>query len=316
MHESLAPPCDIIKKLEVTKDGTLFLLGMSAGRIDNLFKKERKGGWSQLTNNKVLGISDDSMIAPEVIHYPSVDGLEIEALLFMPAKENKQDITIFWPHGGPQNAERLTYRPLFQYLVQSGYTIFAPNFRGSTGYGAPFQKMVEQDWGGGPRLDCVKGMDWLIEKGYAEKGKIAAMGGSYGGYMSLLLAGRHSDYLCGIIDIFGISNLHTFIANIPPTWRPLIHQLVGDPEKDDEKLVKDSPITYIDHMNKPMFIIHGENDPRVKKEESERIVDSLKEKGIDVEYLLFDDEGHGFSKKKNEMEAYRRIRTFLANSIH
>ncbi|MGR3764477.1 S9 family peptidase [Rossellomorea sp. NS-SX7] len=310
-HESMDPPCDIIKKVDSAKDGTLFILGMSAGRVDNLFKKETASDWTQLTNNKVLGISEENMIAPEVIQYPSCDGLQIEALLFNPEKEKRKDITIFWPHGGPQKAERLTYRPLFQYLVQSGYTIFAPNFRGSTGYGTAFQKMVEQDWGGGPRLDCVKGMDWLIDNGYAEKGKIVCMGGSYGGYMSLLLAGRHTEYFCGIIDIFGISNLLTFIDNLPTTWRPLMNQLVGDPEKDREKLVKDSPITYIDQMDKPMFIIHGENDPRVKTEESERIVESLSKKGIYVEYLLFDDEGHGFSKKKNEIEAYQRIRTFI-----
>ncbi|MEL3973189.1 S9 family peptidase [Rossellomorea oryzaecorticis] len=308
-------PCDLIKKIELTVEGTLFALGISAHRIDTIFKRKANGVWTQLTNNKVLGISDESMIKPDVVRYPSFDGLSIEALLFKPAAEKANGCTILWPHGGPQNASRLKYRPLFQYLLQSGYAIFAPNFRGSTGYGASFQRMVEQNWGDGPRLDCVAGLDWLIENGHTQKGKIVAMGGSYGGYMSLLLAGRHSEYFCAIVDIFGISNLLTFLENVPPSWRTLMDQMVGNPEKDYEKLVRDSPITYVEQMNKPMCILHGENDPRVKKEESERIVDKLKEKGVYVEYLLFDDEGHGFSKKANEMEAYTRIRSFLDTVI-
>jgi dipeptidyl aminopeptidase/acylaminoacyl peptidase len=308
-------PCDLIKKIELTEDGTLFVLGISAHQIDTILKREATGIWKQLTNNKVLGISDNSMIKPAVVRYPSFDGLTIEALLFKPPADKANGCTILWPHGGPQKAERLKYRPIFQYLVQSGYSIFAPNFRGSTGYGASFQKMVEQNWGNGPRLDCLAGMDWLIEEGHARKGKIVAMGGSYGGYMSLLLAGRHSEYFCGIVDMFGISNLLTFSENVPASWRTLVDQMVGNPEKDHDKLVKDSPITYAEQMDKPMFILHGRNDPRVKKEESDRIAENLKDKGVRVEYLLFDDEGHGFSKKKNEMEAYKRIRTFLDTII-
>ncbi|MCA1055754.1 alpha/beta fold hydrolase [Rossellomorea aquimaris] len=312
---NLDAPCDIIKKIQVTNKGTLYILGVSAHQIDTIFKRDPLGEWSKLTNHKVLGISDDMMIKPEVVHYNSFDGLSIEALLFKPQARNANGYSILWPHGGPQSAERLKYRPILQYLAQSGYVIFAPNFRGSTGYGSSFQKMVEQNWGEGPRLDCVAGMDWLISEGHAEKGKLFSMGGSYGGYMSLLLAGRHSEYFSGIVDIFGISNLLTFIENVPPSWRTLMNQMVGDPEKDREKLVSESPITYLDGMDKPMFIIHGQNDPRVKTEESERIVNSLKGKGVRVEYLLFDDEGHGFSKKKNEMEANKRIKAFLDSLV-
>ncbi len=306
-------PCDIIKKMILTRDGTLFLLGISADRTDNIFKLDHQRNWTQITNNKVLGISEEDLIKPEIIHYSSFDGLEIEALLFNP--KNPNGYTILCPHGGPQEAERMMYRPLFQYLVQSGYALFAPNFRGSQGYGASFEKMVEQNWGGGPRLDCVAGMDWLIQENLAEKGKIFALGGSYGGYMSLLLAGRDPDYFCGIVDIFGISSLLTFLSNVPASWKPLMDQMVGNPEKDYDKLVRDSPITYIESMNTPMLIIHGQNDPRVKTEESERMVKHLQDKEIDVEYLLFEDEGHGFSKKRNQMVAYREILGFLGKQI-
>ncbi|UXH46188.1 alpha/beta fold hydrolase [Rossellomorea vietnamensis] len=307
--ERIDTPCDVIKKIVVTKNGNLYVLGISADKTDTIFKRETNGCWTQVTNTKVLGVPEGNMIKPDIVHYESHDGLEIEALLYKP--ENPNGITILWPHGGPQKAERMIYRPVLQYLVQSGYTLFAPNFRGSKCYGATFEKMVEQNWGEGPRHDCVAGMEWLIQEEFAEKGKIVAMGGSYGGYMSLLLAGRHPEYFCGIVDIFGISNLLTFLNNVPASWRTLMDQMVGNPETDYEKLVRDSPITYIDHMNSPMFIIHGENDPRVKTEESERIIEHLNQRGIDVNYLTFNDEGHGFSKKQNEMKACREIRGFL-----
>ena len=307
--EVLDLPCDVLKKMEITSQGTLFVLGISADKTDAIFKREANGEWTQVTNTKVLGIPEESMIKPDIVYYESDDGLQIEALLFRPKKAN--GYTILWPHGGPQKAERMKYRPLFQYLVQSGYTLFAPNFRGSMGYGATFEKMVEQNWGDGPRFDCVAGMDWLLREGIGEKGKIVSIGGSYGGYMSLLLAGRHPEYFCGIVDIFGISNLLTFLEKAPASWKPLMDQMVGNPETDYDKLVRDSPITYIDQMNSPMFIIHGKNDPRVMTEESERIVNELKAKGVDVEYLLFEDEGHEFSKKRNEMRAYKGIKGFL-----
>ena len=311
--EPLAMPCDVIKQMKLTKQGTLFVLGLSSDKTDTIFKRRRDGEWTQVTNTKALGIHDESMIKPNIVHYESFDGLMIEALLFRP--ENENGYTLLWPHGGPQKAERMKYRPLFQYLVQSGYTLFAPNFRGSKGYGASFEKMVEQDWGDGPRLDCVAGMDWLIREGIAEKGRIVSIGGSYGGYMSLLLAGRHPDYFCGIVDIFGISNLLTFLEHVPASWKPLMDQLVGNPERHHDKLVRDSPITYVEHMNTPMFIIHGQNDPRVKTQESEQILNQLKKKGIDVGYLLFTDEGHEFSKKRNEMRAYKEIHGFLEKLI-
>ncbi|MGE6753767.1 S9 family peptidase [Rossellomorea sp. NPDC071047] len=311
---SIDTPCDVINKMIITGQGSLFVLGQSADRTDTIFKRDTDGEWTQVTNTKVLGVQEGSLIKPDIVHYESYDGLSIEALLFRPRYPN--GYTILCPHGGPQKVEQMKYRPLFQYLVQSGYTLFAPNFRGSKGYGASFEKMVEQNWGDGPRLDCVAGMDWLLQEGIAEKGRIFAMGGSYGGYMSLLLAGRHPEYFCGIVDIFGISNLLTFLQNVPDSWKPLMNQLVGNPDKDYDKLVRDSPITYVDHMNSPMFIIHGQNDPRVKIEESERIMSQLKEKGLDVKYLLFEDEGHGFSKKRNEIIAYKEIRAFLDRQVN
>ncbi|MCS1350077.1 S9 family peptidase [Mechercharimyces sp. CAU 1602] len=311
-------PVDQITQLEIPESGNLYLLGMSATKPSNLYRYQLDGhyaAWEELTHNRVPGVDELEMVDPEVIRYPSFDGLEIEGLYFKANEENDNQHLIFWPHGGPQWAERKSFRALFQFLVYRGYSIFAPNFRGSTHYGLAFTKMVERDWGEGPRLDCVEGMEWMIEKGYVERDKILVMGGSFGGYMTLLLAGRHPEYVKAAVDIFGPSNLFTFLESVPEYWKPLMKRWLGDPEEDRERLVADSPLTYIDKMTKPLFIIQGANDPRVVQKESDQIVTALREKGIEVEYLVLEDEGHGFSKKENEIEVYRQVLQFFDQMV-
>ncbi|MFE4428944.1 S9 family peptidase [Peribacillus butanolivorans] len=308
--KKLSSPCSVIEKLEVAKSGTLYLLGRSATKPHNIYK--RLGNeWISLTQYSVPGVDSNDLVEPDVITYPSFDGMEIEALFFRAKKENDNGEVIFWPHGGPQAAERKFFRASFQFFLNHGYSIFAPNFRGSSGYGLEFMKMVEGDWGYGPRLDNVAGLDWLIKNGYTQKGNILLMGGSYGGYMALLLHGRHADYFKAVVDIFGPSNLFSFINSVPEDWKPVMDQWVGNPEKDKEKLIEYSPITYLDSMTKPMLVIQGANDPRVVKEESDQIVQALKDKGRDVEYMLLEDEGHGFSKKENEIAVYQKILSFF-----
>lgn len=303
-------PCSVIGKLEAAASGTLYLSGMSATMPPNIYKKS-VDEWVSLTNYTVPGVDSNELVEPDIITYPSYDGLEIESLFFRANKENDNGEVIFWPHGGPQAAERKFFRASFQFFLNHGYSIFAPNFRGSTGYGLEFMKMVEGDWGNGPRLDNVAGLDWLIEQGHAQKGNILLMGGSFGGYMALLLHGRHADYFKAVVDIFGPSNLFSFINSVPEDWKPIMDQWVGNPVKDKEKLIEFSPITYLESMTKPMLVIQGANDPRVVKEESDQIVRALKDKGRDVEYMLLEDEGHGFSKKENEIAVYRKILSFL-----
>lgn len=171
--------------------------------------------------------------------------------------------------------------------------------------------MVEGDWGHGPRLDNIEGLEWLIKNGYAERDKILLFGGSYGGYMSLLLHGRHAEYFKAVIELFGPSNLFSFIESVPDFWKPFMEQWVGDPVKDKKRLIADSPITYLDGMTKPMLVIQGANDPRVVKAESDQVVEALREKGRDVEYIVLPDEGHGFSKKENEVKVYAKILEFF-----
>ena len=277
--EKCAIPVDIIEQIQVTASGALFILGRSATIPHNIYQSADGVEWKQLTNNRVLGITQEDMVEPDIVSYTSFDGMEIEALLFKAKPENDNGHTIFWPHGGPQHAERKMFRSMFQCFLNRGYTIFAPNFRGSTGYGSAFTKLVEQDWGEGPRLDCVAGIEWLFDNGITDRDKLFLVGGSYGGYMALLLHGRHPDYFKAVVDIFGPSDLFTFVTSVPEHWKPIMERWIGDPERDKERFIKDSPITYLDGMVKPMLVIQGAKDPRVVKEESDQIVAKLTGKG-------------------------------------
>lgn len=304
-------PVDVIDQLFVAKSGNLYVLGENATLPSNIFKLMDGDSWEKLTNNRVLGVIEKDMVEPEIVSYTSYDGTEIEALLFRAHSHNDNGYTIFWPHGGPQASERKMFRSMFQAFLNRGYSIFAPNFRGSTGYGATFVQMVEQDWGEGPRLDCIAGIKWLFNNGISSSEKLFLVGGSYGGYMALLLHGRHAEYFKAVIDIFGPSNLFTFVKSVPDHWKPIMDRWLGDPERDKERFIKDSPITYLDEMTKPMLVIQGAKDPRVVKEESDQIVAKLREKGCEVEYLVLEDEGHGFSRKENEIKVYQLILDFL-----
>ncbi|WP_163971425.1 S9 family peptidase [Oceanobacillus halotolerans] len=309
--QELSAPVDVIDQIQVANSGNLYVLGRSATIPHNIFQSSDGVEWKQLTNNRVLGLTKEDMVEPDVISYQSFDGMEMEALLFRAKPENDNGYTIFWPHGGPQASERKMFRAMFQCFLNRGYTIFAPNFRGSTGYGSSFVKLVEQDWGEGPRLDCVAGIEWLFENHITDREKLFLVGGSYGGYMALLLHGRHSDYFKAVVDIFGPSDLFTFVNSVPPHWKPIMERWLGDPERDKERFIKDSPVTYLDGMVKPMLVIQGAKDPRVVKEESDQIVAKLNDEGRDVEYLVLEDEGHGFSKKENEIKVYTRMLDFL-----
>lgn len=309
--EDLVSPVHIINGLELAQNGTIYLSGAGATTPTNIFRSVDGIHWETLTSNRVLGIEETDMVEPDTVTYESFDGTKIEGLLFK-AKEGKDNgYTIFWPHGGPQAAERKNFRSLFQALVYNGYTIFAPNFRGSTGYGKTFTTLVERDWGGAPRLDNVSGIEWLFEQKIATKDSLFLMGGSFGGYMSLLLHGRHPEYFKAVVDIFGPSNLFSFYNSVPPHWKPIMKLWLGDPEENKEKFIEDSPITYLDTMTKPMLVIQGAQDPRVVKEESDQIVEKLEEKSRDVEYMVLEDEGHGFARKENEIAVYKKVMEFF-----
>ncbi|MBD8498090.1 S9 family peptidase [Paenibacillus arenosi] len=308
--EELELPTTVVEQLHVAQSGAVYILARGSVDPDNIYRYDA-GKWTMLTRNVVLGLAREDLVSPETIRYTSFDGMEIEALLFRAKDELANGHTIFWPHGGPQYAERKHFRAMFQYLLAEGYNLFCPNFRGSTCYGRSFTKLVEREWGEGPRKDCLAGMDWLFEQGISSRDRLFVMGGSYGGYMTLLLAGRNADYFRAAVDIVGVSNLFTFVNSVPDFWKPMMDRWIGDPERDHDRFVKDSPITYLDQMVNPIFIIQGANDPRVVKAESDQIVEALRTKGVDVEYLVFEDEGHGIARTENNITACRQVAAFL-----
>ncbi|WP_322348792.1 S9 family peptidase [Paenibacillus albus] len=307
----ISAPVSIISKLSVSKQGNLYILGERATRPKNVFKKTIDGDWEELTFLRVPCVEEEQLIEPEVVSYQSFDGTAIEALYYQAKSDVDNEHLIVWPHGGPQHADRKTFRPLFQFLLNRGYSIFSPNFRGSTGYGQQFKKMVEGDWGHGPRQDILSGIEWMIEQGNAKADKLFIMGGSYGGYMSLLMIGRHPGYFKACVDMFGPSSLFTLIDSSPDYWKPMMARWIGDPIRDKVKLTEDSPINYVDDMVTPLFVVQGANDPRVTRGESDQIVKALETKGVKVDYVLMENEGHGFSKKENELYVYRRIVDFF-----
>ncbi|MCL6453931.1 MAG: S9 family peptidase [Alicyclobacillus sp.] len=296
---------------QLHKSGRLYAIVSQENVPANLYRRELDGTWTQLTNIRVMGAPADRLGRAETLRFPSFDGLSIEALLWRAPADQRNGHTLVFPHGGPQSADRKFFWSLYQFLLSEGYDIFQVNYRGSTGYGARFTKMIERDWGGAPRRDMIAGIEYLLAQGLADRDKLFVIGASYGGYMTLLLHGRHADYFRAAVDIFGPSNLFSFYDSVPEFWKPMMDAWVGNPEQDKEKMTEDSPITYLDGMTKPMLVIQGANDPRVVKAESDQIVEKLRAAGRDVEYIVLDDEGHGFSKKENELKVYQAVADFL-----
>lgn len=277
------------------------------------------------TNETILGISEDMLSPGEDFSYTSFDGLRVSARLYMPAKSlgfyGKRPV-VYYLHGGPQGQERPDFSwfsmPLIQFLTLQGFAVFVPNVRGSTGYGLNFTKHVDRDWGGQDRLDHVHAITEVLPKDdRLDVTRAGVVGRSYGGYMTLTMAGRHPDLWEGAVDMFGPYDLVTFIERIPPTWKPYYYVALGNPEvKEDLEFLKErSPKTYIEHIEFPMLVIQGRNDPRVVAEESEDLVQHLQNIGKDVEILLFENEGHGVEKYENKVTCYNRITDFFKETL-
>lgn len=277
------------------------------------------------TNETILGIPESSLSKGEDYSYTSFDGLRISARLYLPSAElgfSGRRPVVYYLHGGPQGQERPDFSwfsmPLIQFLTLQGFAVFVPNVRGSTGYGLSFTKHVDRDWGGQDRLDHVHAMRSILpDDDRLDVKRTGVVGRSYGGYMTLTLAGRHPDLWAGAVDMFGPYDLLTFMNRIPPTWKPYFYIALGNPEiPEDLAFLKDrSPKTHLDNIEFPMLVIQGRNDPRVVAEESEDLVNHLREVGKDVDLLLFENEGHGVEKYENKLICYNRITEFFKDVL-
>ena len=300
----------------MTRSGSpsnIYVVDMESKRVD------------KLTESLLGNIPDRKMIDPELIKYKSFDGLEIEALLYRARQSidnNSSDDkfgAVLSIHGGPTAQERSTYAydGFYQYLANNGIAVLAPNFRGSTGYGKSLKK-IYHDWGGNELKDLEYAIKWMISQNWVDSNRIGVFGASFGGFATLSCITRLAKYdWKAAVDIVGPSNLVTFAKSVPEHWKRFIGELVGDPEKEEDFLKERSSITYVDNIKSTvnLLIIQGANDPRVVKNESDQIVKRLRNKRIGVEYMVFDDEGHGFTKYSNLIKALKKSAEFLANSL-
>lgn len=259
------------------------------------------------------------MADQKYIKYTSRDGLAIPGYLTIPKGMEARNLpVVVLPHGGPWARDSWGYDPDVQFLANRGYAVLQMNFRGSTGYGRKFWESGFKRWGKEMQDDITDGVQLLIKKGIADPKRIGIYGASYGGYAVLAgLTFTPDLYACGV-DYVGISNLFTILESIPPYWeimRQKLYEMMGDPEKDKELLKAASPVFHVDKIKAPLFIAQGANDPRVKKSESDQMVAALKKRGIEVPYMVKDDEGHGFRNEENRFDFYRAMEKFLGKHL-
>lgn len=266
---------------------------------------------------------------PELAHYTlatmepfsftASDGQEIRGYLTFPPEAERRNLpAVLNVHGGPWARDTWGYDAEAQWLANRGYLCIQVNYRGSTGFGKDFVNAGDREWGARMHDDLIDAVNWVVGQGYADRDRVAIYGGSYGGYAALVGAAFTPDVFRCAVDIVGPSNLKTLIESIPPYWAPLVaqfHTRVGNPETEADFLWERSPLSRVDDIRIPILVAQGANDPRVKQAEAEQIVSALRDKGIDHEYMLFDDEGHGFAKPENRIRFYTAAEAFLARHL-
>ncbi|RRQ48162.1 S9 family peptidase [Maribacter algicola] len=281
--------------------------------VYNLETKEVK----QLTHVLNPEIDQDDLVTAEVVRYKSFDGLEIPAIYYKPkqASADSKVPALVWVHGGPGGQSRQNFSSFIQYLVNHGYAVLAVNNRGSSGYGKSFYKMDDLNHGDKDLKDCVEGKNWLASQPVIDAEKIGIIGGSYGGYMTMAALTYTPEEFAVGVNLFGVTNWIRTLRSIPPWWQSFKDALyleLGDPNSADSVRLKAiSPLFHTDKVTKPLIVLQGSKDPRVLQVESDEIVAGVKKNGVPVEYVLFEDEGHGFVKKENQIEAYSRVLHFL-----
>jgi len=253
------------------------------------------------------------------VRYTARDGFKIDGYLTLPVGVTPRKLpVVIHPHGGPWARDVWGYNPEVQFLANRGYAVLQMNFRGSTGYGRRFWEASFKQWGRAMQDDITDGVEWLKREGIADPRRIAIYGGSYGGYATLAGITFTPDLYAAAVDYVGVSNLFTFMNTIPPYWKPFLdsmHEMVGDPERDQDMLRAASPVFFVDRIRTPLFVAQGAKDPRVNRDESEQIVAALRQRGVEVEYMVKENEGHGFHNEENQFEFYTAMETFLAKYL-
>ena len=312
------PPQGKISSVKISKSEKLMSFYVNGARSPNNlyvydFDTQR---YSRLTNTLNPEIDPEDLVEAQRVHYKSFDGLDIPAIFYKPHQvgpSNKAPAMV-WVHGGPGGQSTIHYDPLFQYLVNHGYVLIAVNNRGSSGYGKTFYRSDNHKHGQDDLADCVEAKKFLGSTGYVNENRIGIIGGSYGGYMVLAaLTFRPEEFALGV-DMFGVSNWLRTMKSFPSWWDPYkesMYKEIGNPDTEEPYLRSISPLFHADKIVKPLMVLQGKNDPRVLKAESDEIVEAARKRNVPVEYIVFEDEGHGFVKKENQLKGYKAILDFL-----
>lgn len=307
-------PLGVISQLEFSPDDTklAFVFDGARHNPDVWVWDIAPNKVRQLTHSSRAGIPFSQFVEPELIHYPTFDGKKIPAWFYKPAtKGDRLPPVIVYPHGGPESQTRANFTSLFQYFVGRGYAVLAPNVRGSSGYGTAYMNLDNTT----KRMDSVKDLAhaalWLRDQKQGDPKRLAVYGGSYGGFMVLAQVTNYPELWAAGIDVVGIANWVTFLENTGAYRRAHREKEYGNLTEHREFLEKISPINHVDKIKCPMMVIHGANDPRVPVGEAEQIVAALKKRQVPVEYLRYEDEGHGLAKLKNRLDAYPKMVDFL-----
>jgi len=312
--QDIGMPLGLVKGIVWSKDSSkcVFTFG-SPNQIQSVWSWEKETKKSLQISPDYQSINKEALVTPELIDFKSHDGLAVPSFLFLPKGNKEATPVIILIHGGPEAQYKPFFNPVTQFLVSKGYAVAAPNVRGSSGYGKEYMTLDDKD----KRLDSVEDIVYL--KKYLEtrkeidSDKVILMGGSYGGYMVLANMAFYPEHWLAGIDIVGIANLVSFLENTAE-WRRGIREAEYGSLKDDKEMLKRvSPINKVEDIKAPLFVIHGANDPRVPLSEAEQIESKLKDLGREVELLVYDDEGHGLAKRKNRLDAYSKMVTFLEN---
>ena len=267
-----------------------------------------------LTSSLEGGVRSEDMVEPYLVHYPSKDGKwTISAFVYVPYNlpRNPEHPAIVYVHGGPAAQTTNTFNRFVQYMANQGYIVIAPNYRGSTGYGKEFQQANLFDMGGGDLQDVLAAADWIKQTGYVDPKKLILMGGSYGGYLTMMGVTKAPDVWAAGVPIVPFVNWFTEIQHEDPILQQSDLATMGDLVKNKALYEDRSPINFVDQIKAPLYLLAGGNDPRCPKEEAQQVVEAIKKRGGVAEYKVYENEGHGFSKVENQIDAYKRMADFL-----
>jgi dipeptidyl aminopeptidase/acylaminoacyl peptidase len=314
-ERALRGVCD---DLIVSADGSLAAYHRtSATDAPQLCVLDLRTGDARVVFEPARTVGSSDLVEPELIRIKAADG-EIPCFVFRPKTATGRTPAVLYPHGGPEGQSRPGFPDRMAYLqalIDRGITLVVPNIHGSTGYGLSWQKAIHRDWGGIDARDLRAVADWMAADAHIDPKRLAVYGGSYGGFATLVCVTTMPDRWKCAVDVFGVANLVTMIEHAQPNWRRFLKLWIGDLETDRAKLVERSPINHMDQVRCPMLVVQGTNDPRVPKEESDQVVERLRARGVPVEYMVFEDEGHGFTKRANQDKAHDRIVEFLAEQL-